>query len=154
MEFVSGNSVESATTGLMNLLGGIIEAVANFFGVTVSFVKENFWDYILMFGRYRLGTKIITCAIILSVLMTIIIAVISFIRFAVKYRLDREEYVDDSDGKATLNLLSGFNKIAICVCLIIFVCYAGYQIVRYAISPELYAIDVTIQYINFAFGGS
>lgn len=154
MEFVSGNSVESAATGLMNLLGGIIEAVANFFGVTVSFVKENFWDYILMFGRYRLGTKIITCAIILSVLMTIIIAVISFIRFAVKYRLDRGEYVDDSDGKATLNLLSGFNKIAICVCLIIFVCYVGYQIVRYAISPELYAIDVTIQYINFTFGGS
>lgn len=154
MEFVSGNSVESAATGLMNLLGGIIEAVANFFGVTVSFVKENFWDYILMFGRYRLGTKIITCAILLGILATIFVAITTFIRFAVKYRLDRGEYVDDSDGKATLNLLSGFNKIAICVCFIIFVCYTGYQIVRYAISPELYAIDVTIQYINFTFGGS
>lgn len=154
MEFVSGNSVESAATGLMNLLGGIIEAVANFFGVTVSFVKENFWDYILMFGRYRLGTKIITCAILLGILATIFVAITTFIKFSVKYQLDRGVFVDDNDGKGIINLLSGFNKIVITVCLIIFVCYAGYQIVRYAISPELYAIDVTIQYINFAFGGS
>ena len=154
MEFVSGNSVETAATGLMNLLGGIIEAVATFFGVTVSFVKENFWDYILMFGRYRLGTKIITCAILLGILATIFVAIVTFIKFVEKYRLDRGELDDDNDGKGIINLLSGFNKIVIAVCLIRFVCYAGYQIVRYAISPELYAIDVTIQYINFAFGGS
>lgn len=153
MEFVSGNSIDSAATGLLNLLGGIIEALANFFSVSVEFVKDNFWEYIMMFGRYRLGTKIVTCAIVVIVIATLLIAIISFIKLAVKHH--SLEYDEDYRKRCedVVKALSSVAKIIIVIFLIIFVCYSGYHIVRYAISPELYAIDVTVQYIKFTFGG-
>lgn len=154
MEFVSGNSIDSAATGLLNLLGGIIEALANFFGVTVEFVKDNFWEYIMMFGRYRLGTKIVTCAIAVTIIATILVAIISAIKLAIKHHI--AEYDEDyrKSCESVVKTLSSVTKIIIAVFLIVFVCYSGYHIVRYAISPELYAIDVTVQYISCTFGGN
>lgn len=154
MEFVSGNSIDSAATGLLNLLGGIIEALANFFDVTVEFVKDNFWEYIMMFGRYRLGTKIVTCAIAVTIIATILVAIISAIKLAIKHHI--AEYDEDyrKSCESVVNTLSSVTKIIIAVFLIVFVCYSGYHIIRYAISPELYAIDVTVQYISCTFGGN
>ena len=154
MEFVSGNSIDSAATGLLNLLGGIIEALANFFGVTVEFVKDNFWEYIMMFGRYRLGTKIVTCAIAVTIIATILVAIISAIKLAIKHHI--AEYDEDyrKSCESVVKTLSSVTKIIIAVFLIVFVCYSGYHIARYAISPELYAIDVTVQYISCTFGAN
>ena len=154
MEFVSGNSIDSAATGLLNLLGGIIEALANFFSVSVEFVKDNFWEYIMMFGRYRLGTKIVTCAIAVTIIATILVAIISAIKLAIKHHI--AEYDEDyrKSCESVVKTLSSVTKIIIAVFLIVFVCYSGYHIVRYVISPELYAIDVTVQYISCIFGGN
>lgn len=73
LDFIDGANMEQVTTSLLNLLGGALEAIANFFGVTVQYTQEHFVEYVIKFGMYRLVLGICTCFAICGALLLLII---------------------------------------------------------------------------------
>lgn len=145
LEFVNGADVEQATTGLLNLLGGMMEQLANFFGTSVQFVQEHFTEYLLGFGKYLL---IETCVkkLIGATAIFLIAALLSYaivvVANANPSNIRNDETI--SSGELVKFILGILIIVTIIVTILIVI-----EIVKYAVAPEIYSAIAILEKLGY-----
>lgn len=145
LEFVNGTNVEQATTGLLNLLGGMMEQLANFLGTSVQFVQEHFMEYLLGFGRYHL---INTCIerLIAAVGMFLISALVTYGIVCVFNANPSSLRGDDS---ISLNTLKKFLIAEFIIAIVVVVILIAMELTKYAVAPEIYSISAVLEKLGY-----
>lgn len=145
LEFVNGADVEQATTGLLNLLGEMLEQLANFFGTSVQFVQKHFAEYLLGFGRYHLIDmcigKLIPAAgiFLLSALVTYCICGIS----------NANPSSLRGDDLISLNTLKKFIIAEFIIAIVVVGILIAMEIAKYAVAPEIYSINAILEKLGY-----
>lgn len=147
LDFIDGANMEQVTTSLLNLLGGALEAIANFFGVTVQYTQEHFVEYVIKFGMYRLVLGICTCFAICGALLLLII-VGTCLSASLYCAWVRGEGFGENREKNCVSFCVAVKKATISASALLFIgiftIYSVYQISLYRASPEIYSIHQVI----------
>lgn len=136
MEFINGADVEQAMTGLLNLLGEMMEQLANFFGTSSQHVQEYFMKYLLRFGRYSLFNTCIDRIAIVAILYGIFVAITCLV-FTMDLSFNNFKQLIKS------LLAKSLAFIVIAVILIII------EVSKYFIMPELYSIHAVLEALGY-----
>ena len=135
MDFTNISSVDQATASILNVLQGILESIATFFGVSVSFIQEHFHEYLLLYGRYEMATNVIKFIILGCVFLgcTLILhAILKSVTWT---------YTEDSVKASTIKCITiSLTTIS----LIIMLSGVAYNVVRYAAFPEAYSVNAIL----------
>lgn len=115
--------------------------ISELFCVSVDYLKENFMNYALMYGKYSLVDNIFTSIIVIS----LIFLTFTTIYTGVYYSCFVDWSYDDEEEKKKKQFFKKSIKVIAYSMLSIMAAFALFNIALYVISPEIYSLKAILR---------